>query len=430
MSAGASGFSVTPVTGLPEVREGDDLVALVAAALPADGLRDGDVVSSKVVSKAEGRTVPGTDREAAIDAEAVRVVARRGPLRVVETRHGFVMAAAGVDGSNTAAGTVLLLPVDPDASARSLRAGLRSRLGVTVGVLVTDTFGRPWREGLVDAVVGAAGVDVLDDLRGRSDSHGNVLDATVTAVADEIASAAELVMGKLGGVPAAVVRGLGHVVREDDGPGAAALVLGTAEALAEGRRAAVRERRTVRAFTDQAVDPALVREAVATALTAPAPHHSTPWRFVLVESPEARTDLLDAMADAWRADLVADGFTPESVERRLRRGDVLRGAPLLVVPCLVADAAHDYPDERRSAAERAMFVLSAGAAVEALLVGLAAEGLASAWVSSTLFCPDVARSALGLPEGWQPMGAVAVGHPAAPPAPRGRRNPDEYVVVR
>ncbi|MDP9397575.1 MAG: coenzyme F420-0:L-glutamate ligase, partial [Actinomycetota bacterium] len=246
-------YEVEGVAGLPEVRPGDDLAALVVGA--ASGLRDGDVVvvTSKVVSKAEGRVLQAADREAAIDAETVRLVARRGATRIVETRHGLVLAAAGVDASNTPPGTVLLLPEDPDASARRLRAGLRGRLGVTVAVVVTDTFGRPWRNGLVDVAIGLAGLAPLEDLRGQIDPHGHRLDATVTAVADELASAAELVKGKLAGAPVAVVRGLGYLVTADDGPGAAPLVrraaddlfrLGTAEAVREGRRTALAERRT------------------------------------------------------------------------------------------------------------------------------------------------------------------------------------------
>lgn len=183
-------YEVRALAGIPEVRPGDDLAALIAAASP--GLLDGDVllVTSKIVSKAEGRIVMASSREEAIDAETVRVVARRGALRIVEDRRGLVMAAAGVDASNTEPGTVLLLPEDPDASAARIRAGVRELLSVDVGVIVTDTFGRPWRTGLTDVAIGAAGVRVLDDLRGGTDAHGNPLSATVVATADELAAAA------------------------------------------------------------------------------------------------------------------------------------------------------------------------------------------------------------------------------------------------
>ncbi|MFJ6932375.1 coenzyme F420-0:L-glutamate ligase [Streptomyces nigra] len=431
----AEGYRVWAVPGLPEVRPGDDLAKLIAAAEP--GLVDGDVllVTSKIVSKAEGRIVEATDREAAIDAETVRVVARRGPLRIVENRQGLVMAAAGVDASNTRPGTVLLLPEDADASARAIREGLRATLGVDVGVLVTDTFGRPWRTGLTDVAIGAAGVRVLDDLRGGRDAHGNPLSATVVATADELAAAGDLVKGKAEGLPVAVVRGLAHTVTEDDGAGARPLVrearddmfrLGTSEAVRE----AVTQRRTVRAFTDEPVDPGAVRRAVAAAVTAPAPHHTTPWRFVLLESAGARTRLLDAMKEAWIADLRRDGKSEESIAKRVRRGDVLRHAPYLVVPCLVMDGAHSYGDARRDAAEREMFVVATGAGVQNFLVALAGERLGSAWVSSTMFCRDVVREVLGLPDDWDPMGAVAVGHPAQEPRPRPEREAAAFVEVR
>lgn len=254
-----SAYAVTAPDGLPEVVAGDDLVAIVVGAVGPGGaldfgagptaLADGDivVVTSKVVSKAEGRAVAAADREQAITRETVRVVASRehagGVTRIVENRLGLVMAAAGVDGSNTPEGTVLLLPVDPDASARRLRDGITTALGVRVGVIVTDTAGRPWRTGLTDLAIGAAGVVVLDDLRGQLDSHGRRLDSTVAAVADEIAAAAELVKGKAAGRPLAVVRGLGHHVIGEDGPGARVAVRtgeddmfrqGSAEAYAQG----------------------------------------------------------------------------------------------------------------------------------------------------------------------------------------------------
>ncbi|MEP6482585.1 MAG: coenzyme F420-0:L-glutamate ligase [Rhodoglobus sp.] len=240
-------MNVWAVEGIPEVVAGDDLAVLIGDAL-AGVLEDGDIiaVTSKIVSKAEGRFVVAADREDAITAETVRVVATRGATRIVENRLGIVAAAAGVDSSNTPFGTVLLLPIDPDASARALCVALRARFGVSVGVLITDTLGRPWRAGQTDVAIGAAGIRVLDDLRGTTDAGGRQLDVTVAASADEIASAADLVKGKAAGLPVAVVRGLGHLVGELDLPGALAIVrpaaddlfrLGTREAWDEGYRA-------------------------------------------------------------------------------------------------------------------------------------------------------------------------------------------------
>jgi coenzyme F420-0:L-glutamate ligase/coenzyme F420-1:gamma-L-glutamate ligase len=238
------------VAGLPEFSPGDDLAGAIAAAAP--WLADGDVVvvTSKVVSKVEGRLVrvePGADREAArqraIDAETVRLVARRGPLRIVETRQGWVVAAAGIDASNVSSDALVLLPEDADASARHLRTALRERLGVDVAVVVSDTFGRTWREGLTDVAVGAAGIPALEDLRGATDAHGNRLETTQVAVVDELASAADLVKGKLAGVPVAVVRGLTSA-RPDPDPGTRPLVrLGPGDLFPYGSRDLVGSRR-------------------------------------------------------------------------------------------------------------------------------------------------------------------------------------------
>ena len=210
--------------GVPEVRPGDDLAVLL---LSVADLADGDVVcvTSKVVSKAEGRVVRG-DRAAAIAAETRRVVARRGPLSIVVNRLGLTMAAAGVDASNVEPGHVVLLPEDPDASARGLREAVATRAGANVAVLVTDTAGRTWREGQTDIAVGAAGLLVLDDHAGREDGYGNELAVTAPAVADELAGAAELVAGKLGRRPFTVVRGRGDLVLRpgDHASGAAALL--------------------------------------------------------------------------------------------------------------------------------------------------------------------------------------------------------------
>lgn len=241
-------LTVFGVGGLPEFVAGDDLAQVLGDAL--DGvLEDGDIlaITSKIVSKAEGRQVLAADREDAITAETVRVVATRthpgGTTRIVENRLGMVLAAAGVDASNTPEGVVLLLPEDPDASALALCSALRERFGVSLGVLVTDTLGRPWRQGQTDVAIGAAGIRVMDDLRGTTDASGRRLDVTVAATADELAGAADLVKGKASGVPVAIIRGMGHLVGGLDEPGARALIrpagedlfrLGSAEAYAEG----------------------------------------------------------------------------------------------------------------------------------------------------------------------------------------------------
>lgn len=245
-----------PVTGIGEVTPGADLAELIATAAP--WLADGDilVVTSKVVSKAEGRlvevpAVPGPERDRAhaeaVAAETARVVATRGHTRIVATHHGFVMASAGVDNSNIDSGRLVLLPKDPDASARSLRAALARRYGKRVAVVVSDTMGRPWRNGLTDVALGAAGLSPLRDHRGEVDRYGNRMQLTQMAVADELAAAAELLKGKVDGVPVVVVRGL-PLMTEEDGPGVVAELvrdasqdlfsLGTAEARAAGLRAA------------------------------------------------------------------------------------------------------------------------------------------------------------------------------------------------
>jgi len=242
-------LQVWALDGIPEVRAGDDLVSLIADAAAGD-LADGDilVVTSKIVSKAEGRMIRADDREDAITAETVRVVASRTSAsghvtRIVENRLGIVSAAAGVDASNTPHGTVLLLPVDPDASARAIAAGLRERRGVHVGVIVSDTLGRAWREGQTDHAIGAGGVTVMEDLRGQTDAEGRPLVVTMPCVADELAAAADLVKGKASRRPVAVVRGRADLVGELDLPGARSIVrpaerdffhLGADEAHAQG----------------------------------------------------------------------------------------------------------------------------------------------------------------------------------------------------
>lgn len=249
---------IFPLIGIPEIVDGEDLAATIIDAAGHD-LREGDIltVTSKIVSKAEGRSVKAQDREEAISNETVRIIASReqpgGVTRIVENRLGIIAAAAGVDNSNVPAGTVLLLPKDPDHSAQQIRTAIHERIGLSVGVIVTDTLGRAWRIGQTDAAIGIAGIPATLDLRGQHDDHGQRMDATVIAVADEIAAAAELVKGKTKGCPVAVVRGMSELVSDsvpESQRSAAALIRprdqdmfsrGAAEAWHDGYHAALKD---------------------------------------------------------------------------------------------------------------------------------------------------------------------------------------------
>lgn len=436
---------------------GDDLVAILSPALEeiawpdgSSGLREGDivVVTSKIIAKAEGRVLRSADRDELIDEQATRIVATkttpRGLTKIVQTKHGWVLAAAGIDASNTDRGTVVLLPADSDASAAALRTALHARFGVDVAVVVTDTMGRPWRMGVTDVAIGASGMTVLDDFTGRTDSFGNTLEMTIVAMADEVAAAVDLAAGKLGGAPVAVVRGLAHFVGEDS-QRATDLVrpleedlfpLGTSEAMALGAQRAVSQRRTIRHFTDEPVDRAVIERAIADAVLAPAPHHTEPFRFLVLDSNidtdhARRIRLLDAMRDAWIRDLdIVDAKPRDEIERRVARGDILRFAPVMIVPFVDLSAgAHTYPDDRRNACERDMFIVAGGAAVQSLMVRLAAEGVGSAWISSTLFAADVVREQLDLDHRMIPLGALAVGHPDQAAKDRPPRDAKNYLLT-
>lgn len=283
MTPPGGSLQVVAPDGVPEIEPGSDLAAALLAVVD---LRAGDVlvVTSKVVSKAEGRVREG-DRDSALAEETVRVVARRGPTSIVRTRHGLTMAAAGIDASNVTAGWIVLLPLDPDASARRLRAEIQRRTGLNVGVVITDTAGRAWRDGQTDIAIGAAGLRVLEDFAGRVDAYGNPLAVTAPAVADEIAGAAELAQGKLGARPCAVVRGRADLVLPptEDGPGASALVrpeggdmfgYGAREAVVRALAGAPGDRLpfgSPAAATELAAAIALVLGLQATSETSPAP---------------------------------------------------------------------------------------------------------------------------------------------------------------
>ncbi|GIF12519.1 coenzyme F420-0:L-glutamate ligase [Actinoplanes teichomyceticus] len=320
------GLQILPVTGIGDVTPGDDLAELITTAAP--WLADGDVlvVTSKIVSKAEGRLVEvpadGPERDEArvrtLESETARVVARRGPTTIVQTHHGFVMAAAGIDASNVDKTHLVLLPADPDASARALRAAFAAR-GLDVAVIVSDTMGRAWRNGLTDVALGAAGIEALRDHRGEIDPYGNELSLTQMAVVDELSAAAELVKGKRDRVPVAVVRGYPRRTG-GDGAGAAVLIrdaasdmfsLGTAEARTEGLRDAARLADTAAATAS--ADPAAIDRAlalVAAALTPGTGVTVSPGVLRLTPAGSGSADLVRLGADAHRlrAALAAEGL--------------------------------------------------------------------------------------------------------------------------
>jgi len=387
-----SALTVVPLTGLPEVRPGDDLARLLLEAVRAAGLElaDGDVlaITSKVVAKAEGRLVAlpadpaGRERalREAVAAETVRVVARRGRLVIAETRQGLVGANALVDASNAGGDALVLLPRDPDASAARLRAAVEALDGHDVAVVVTDTLGRPWRLGQTDVAVGLAGMGALEDWRGRPDGDGRLLEVTEVAVADEVAAAADLVKGKASRVPAALLRG----VQRPKGDGSARDLVrppaddlfrtaGTVEdllAFLEGGGAPIR-------FLADPVDPAALDRAIAAAATVPLPGGRR-LRVVAVPA-AARARCLAALSPTGPPDAA------------------LASAPALVAPCVAAAAAE--------------VELAAGGALRTLLLALRAQGVATAFVAADGAARAALATALGLPPGSRPLGLLAAGRP-------------------
>lgn len=402
------GLQILPVRGLPEFRPGDNLVGAIAHAAP--WLADGDVlvVTSKVVSKTEGMLVPSpTDpeqrdelRRRLIDEQTVRLVAQVARTKIVENRLGIIAAAAGIDASNVNADEIALLPEDPDASAEQLVLAFADR-GIRIGVVITDTQGRAWRNGVTDVTIGAAGVLVLDDLRGGIDDHGNELVVTMVGLGDEMAAAADLVKGKLTGVPVAVLRGMDAPGLPADGSGprggGRTLIrprdedlfrLGTDLALAQGRQEAVRLRPDV-AMSDEPVDPVVLSRAVGAAAGAgagvgagvgAADGVASTTRFVWVR------EHADTLRQAVSGTLQLDG-------------DPLPGTELLMAFATSADLPA---------------ISAGGAAVQAVVTALAAEGLAVHLDYAPTRCPIVVRTVLFLPSDWEPLGAIGVGHPERP----------------
>ena len=360
-------IELIPLEGIPEVAPGDDLATVLETALAPHRPRDGDVVAitQKVVSKAEGRIVPSADRATWVARESVAVVARRGELVITRTRHGLVCANAGIDASNVAPGFLTLLPEDPDASAEHVEKELMARFGLTrLGVVITDTFGRPWREGVVDVAIGCAGLPALIDLRGTTDDRGSILETTVVALADAVAAASGLVMTKTARVPAALVRGLDAAGGGAPSGTARELVRAPADDLfRESVPVAVAAMRPGRAFGDGTVARDLLEEAI---IAASSDTGASRCSFVALDSAAARRRLL-AVVD--------------------RPAEVFRAAPVLVVPCVAAPGASEEAT-----------LLTTGAAIRSLVIALRGLGLASSWEPGLALDPDL-----------RPIGIVAVG---------------------
>ena len=398
--------TVLPVEGVPEVRPGDDLAGVLRAPLRRAGVLEGDVVvvTSKVISKSEGRIVRGVDRTDAVSAETVRVVARRGDLVIAETAHGFVCANAGVDASNVDAGSLALLPEDPDASAARLRARLSALLDVRdLAVVVTDTFGRAWRTGVVNVAIGCDGLPAVVDLRGRTDDRGRELEATEVALADEVAAASGLVIAKDARIPAAIVRGVDRL-GGDDGSALDLVRPADEDLFPTSPLQALHNRRASHTFGPGAVPRPALEEAIVAACGALAPHRARPWRFSVLVSEASRR-----------------GYVAAIEQRHGRSDEVLAAAPALIVPWVSLPSGRSSPDAGSAQDEREMLVLSGGAAVQNLVLALSAQGLASSFIGCTMSDVEEIRVALGYGDGWLPLGAVACGpmprHPVADPRP-------------
>lgn len=444
----ASPVTVIPLPSAARFTTGDSLIDAVVTALADAGetLQPYDVllVTSKVVSLTEGAVVTRPDgdlttaRRDQARRDAAEIVADSPHVLVTRTRHGFVAANGGIDASNVAdSAELLLLPDDPDGSAATIRHALTSRFAVPLAVIVTDTFGRPWRMGQTDVALGVSGIAAVRDERGHTDLYGKTLDVTEAAIADALAGASDLVRSKASGTPFVLIRGvdlsLFDANRDREG---AALVrpfdrdlfrFGGATAVLNGLAA----RRTVRQFLPhQPVDDTVLRAAVSAAVTVAAPHHTQPWQFIHLTD-DTRHRLLDRMAATWRADLRADGLDDAVSDARINRSDrLLRDAPTLILAFVSLADAHTYADRRRTRAEHDLFLLSGGAAIQNFQVALAAHGAASAWLSAPLFCQDIIRLTLDLPATWYPVGVLAAGYPTVTPPPREPQPVDTFWHTR
>lgn len=444
-----AGVGLTALAGVPMVRPGDDLAGIVLAALAASQmtLQDGDVLvlAQKIVSKAQGRLVRLDDvvpspraaelaRETGkspalvelILRESTEVVRHRRDVLIVAHKLGLVMANAGIDQSNVEQGDVddaaLLLPEDPDGTCAQLRDALRAVTGATVGVVISDSHGRAFRNGTVGVAIGAAGIAALADLRGAPDLYARRLQSTEVGLADEIASAASLLMGQAAeGRPIVIARGLANA----RGSGCAADLVRRRETDLFRSPAPldfIVGRRSIRRYTDAPVADDLVERILAVVASAPSAHNRQPWRFAVLKTESARRRLAEAMGARLAEDRSRDGAAAADIEADVARSVArIANAPVAVLVCTAMEDMDVYPDPARADAEYLMAVQSTAMAMQNMQLAAHALGLGTCIMCAPLFCRDAVRAALGLPAAWEPQALITMGVPANAGKPFRRR---------
>jgi coenzyme F420-0:L-glutamate ligase/coenzyme F420-1:gamma-L-glutamate ligase len=446
------------LSGIPLVKPGDHLAAIILSGLAASGerLRDGDVlvIAQKIVSKAQNRLVhldtvtPSPEAETLarevdkdprvvelILRESTEIIRRRRGALIVAHRLGLVMANAGIDMSNVeqeaSDDTALLLPEDPDATCASLRAELKRLTDADVAIIINDSHGRAFRNGTVGVAIGASGLSALADLRGKPDLFGRHLQITEIAMADELASAASLLMGQADeGRPVVLVRGAPDSQGEK---GAAALIrpkpLDLFRAPDDGAVLnALVSRRSIRRYRPQPIANALIDSILQAATCAPSAHNRQPWRFAVVKDAVVKERLARAMGERLRADRMSDGDPAEAIAQDVARSHArITEAPIVIVVCLTMEDMDRYRDDRRNEAELRMAVQSTAMAMQNMLTAAHAVGLGSSVMCAPLFCGSTVQTTLNLASAWQPQALVTLGYPADAGKPFHRRPLAEVV---
>lgn len=443
---------LTALDGVPIVEPGDDLARIVLDSIEASGMTlcDGDilVLAQKIVSKAQNRFVRLCDvvpspravrlaREVGKRAELVELILRessevvrhRRDVLIVAHKLGWVMANAGIDQSNIEQGddddAALLLPEDPDGTCVQLRDALFAATGATVGVIINDSHGRAFRNGTTGVAIGVAGIAALADLRGTPDLYSRRLQSTEVGLADEIASAASLLMGQAAeGRPIVLARGIGNA----RGSGCAADLVRRKEIdlfrspSAPDVLETIRCRRSIRSYTDAPVADEIIERVLAAAIAAPSSHNRQPWRFAVLRTASARKRLAEAMAARLSEDRSHDGDAARDIEADVARSIVrITAAPAVILVCMAMEDMDSYPDQRRNEAEYLMAIQSTAMAMQNIQLAAHTLGLGAGIMCAPLFCPDAVRSALDISAAWEPQALITLGVPANAGKPFRRR---------